>query len=40
MNGKTLGHYRVGEQLGRVGMGEVLKRLTDFLSQTSEEEPK
>src|SRR5512146_1435523 len=23
MNGKTLGHYRVGEQLGRRGMGEV-----------------
>jgi serine/threonine protein kinase len=23
MNGNTLGHYRVGEQLGRGGMGEV-----------------
>ncbi len=23
MNGKTLGHYRVGDQLGRGGMGEV-----------------
>ena len=23
MTGKTLGHYRVGEQLGRGGMGEV-----------------
>ena len=23
MNGKTLGHYHVGEQLGRGGMGEV-----------------
>jgi len=23
MTGKTLGHYRAAEQLGRVGMGEV-----------------